>query len=214
MKSIRFLSLALLAALPSVAEDKTAKELSPAFTIPSPAIEPVPLLAPGTLDHKFQRYLSETYGPGRQISTLARSAFSQAIGGSADWGTGAGAYRNRISSQMANHAARNTIRFGFDAALGTDSRYRKSEFNGFASRLGHALLSSVTTNRDGGGRMIGIPQIAGAYGSAFASNLWYPNTRNSTGDALIRGTSALGFSAGKNVFREFWPDIKQLFRGR
>jgi hypothetical protein len=70
------------------------------------------------------------------------------------------------------------------------------------------------THKDGGGRIIGVPQIAGAYGAAFASNLWYPQARAGTSDALMRGTSSLGFSAGKNVLKEFWPDIKKLFRGR
>lgn len=236
MKSITFIPLALIVALPSVAEERT-KELSD-FTLPAPTLNHVPLLttpAPGnqipahvfpnpffpadvlprpTAHDKFQRYLNDTYGPGRQINTIVFSAFDQAIDGSDDWGTGAGAYKNRITSQMAKYAVKNTIRFGFDAALRTDSRYRRSDSEAFLPRLGHALLSTVTTYKDGGGRTIGIPQIAGAYGSAFAANLWYPNSRNSTGDALMRGTTSLGFSAGKNVLKEFWPDIKKLFSGR
>jgi hypothetical protein len=236
MKSFTLISLALAGALPSIAQ--TTNEVPPAFTIPPPALESVPLLATSTaasyipsyvlpnpfpsaavtprvtLHDKFQRYYSDTYDPRQQMDFFLTSAFGLAVGGADDWGTGPGAYMNRFSSQVGLRAVRNTIRFGFDAALGTDSHYRRSESNGFLPRLGHAMLSTVTTYKDGGGRTIGIPQIAGAYGGAFISNAWYPHTRNSTGDALLRGTSSLGFTAAKNVFREFWPEIKKLLPGR
>lgn len=236
MQFITLTSLVLVGALPSMAQ--TTSEIPSAITIPPPVLARVPLLPtpsigpqipsrafpspfrpaavspPITLHDKFQRYYSDTFDPRHQIDSFLTSGFGLAVGGADDWGTGPGAYLSRFSSQMAQRAARNTIRFGFDAALGSDSRYRQSESKGFTARLGHALLSTVTTYKDGGGRTIGIPQLAGAYGGAFAANLWYPDNRNSTRDALMRGSVSLGFSAGKNVLKEFWPEIKSLFRSR
>jgi hypothetical protein len=99
-----------------------------------------------------------------------------------------------------------------DSALGLDSRYRRSQAERFWPRLGHALFSTVAASKGEGGYALGVPTLAGTYGAAFAANLWYPHSKNSPQDALVRGTVSLGCTAGKNVLKEFWPDLKRLFK--
>ena len=56
--------------------------------------------------------------------------------------------------------------------------------------------------------MPAFSRFAGVYGAAFIANSWYPQSRANTGHALLRGSTALAAAYAWNVFREFWPDIK------
>jgi len=183
--------------------------LNPA--VPRPAPMPLPARPYLTTEEKLQQYLRDTFGPNAHLSSTLNGAFSQFMDGSGDWGSGAQGYSSRIGSKIGTRVVRNSMRVGLDIGLGMNSRYRRSESDKFWPRLGHALVSTVVAHKDDGSRTFAAPQVISTYGSAFVTNTWYPAGNNSAGDALMRGTTCLGWTAGKNVLREFWPDIKKLF---
>ncbi len=177
---------------------------SPTKTSPFRDILPAYLLR----DEKVAEY-KKSLSPEALLQCALQSALRQSLDFSGRWGDGPEAYGARMGSGIARSFVKNSIRMGLDTAMGLDSRYRPSPTSGFWNRLEHSLASTVLAYKDSGGRTLGIPTLASAYGSAFAANAWYPRMANSPQDALMRGTTSLGWTAGKNVFREFWPDIKR-----
>jgi hypothetical protein len=60
--------------------------------------------------------------------------------------------------------------------------------------------------------MPAISRLAGVYGAAFVANAWEPPSENGATDALKRGSTALLSSVGWHVLKEFWPDVRRVFR--
>lgn len=193
-------------AVPACAQEAPASQTATTSTVP-PGV-PAYLLR----EDKIQSYVQKTLSKEALLGTAAKGALSQALDFSDDWGDGPEAYAARMASSVGRTLVRNSIRMGLDTAMGLDSRYRPSPAKGFWNRLGHSLASTVLAYRDEGGRTLAVPALTGTYGSAFAANLWYPAGRNSPQDALLRGTKSLGWTAGKNVLNEFWPDIKRALK--
>jgi hypothetical protein len=51
--------------------------------------------------------------------------------------------------------------------------------------------------------------IASAFGAAYISRQWLPDSYHNWSDYLSSFVMSLGFDAAKNIFYEFWPDIKR-----
>jgi hypothetical protein len=66
-----------------------------------------------------------------------------------------------------------------------------------------------------GGTTFAASRIAGAAGSAFAANAWYPDRLSTTRAAAERSGWSIVSDVGTNAFHEFWPDVKRkLFNRR
>jgi hypothetical protein len=194
----------LLAAAAAPGQDSgpTAKTL-----IPSPAPAPA---ANGNVDY----YLKHTYGPKAFVKAGGSAAWSQWRDTPVEWGQGGDGYGRRLASSHGRRVIKNTIDLGVANLRGEVLRYSRCQCDGFWARTRHALkYTFLRQASSGGGTTLAFGRIAGSYGSGMASLLWYPDSRNNLGDGFRRGTTCLGFDVSKNVFREFWPDIKKkLFR--
>ena len=126
-----------------------------------------------------------------------------------EWGQGGTAYSKRIVSTAAWAGIHGVLALGLDSTLHQDPRYYPSEDAGFLRRVGHALRGTILTRKDAGGETLSTWRIGSAYGSAFLSNLWYPDRLNTARLGFIQGTLALGFDLAGNLGSEFWPDIKR-----
>ena len=102
------------------------------------------------------------------------------------------------------------VRHGLAAAmhLGTDTRYHLCECRGFGPRVAHALVETFTDPRDGGGRALAVPRLAGHYAENLTGLAWN-HDRSVT--SVFTGTSlSLGVQALLNIGRELTrinPDI-------
>jgi hypothetical protein len=143
--------------------------------------------------------------------TLASSAFGAGIDQwrrvPHQWGEGSEAYAQRFASSEGFTAAHNAVALGFDLAFHLDPRYRRMPEGGFKSRLWNAVSQSFIANKDSGGKTVNVSEIFGNFGAGFISNSWQPEGYRDNGDALVRGALGLAFHTGKNVAREFLPDI-------
>jgi hypothetical protein len=63
--------------------------------------------------------------------------------------------------------------------------------------------------KDGGGIRPGYSRFIGAFGSAYISRQWYPESYHTPEDYLSSGAVSIGFDIAGNVFREFWLDLKK-----
>jgi hypothetical protein len=188
-----------------------------------------PLAAPGTwkisplatakytrlsLKDKFYLFNYRTIEP----TAFGKSAFTAGIAQLRDspeeWGQGVEGFGRRYGHRLLNRGVENIIGFGVAAALHQDGRFFRLGEGSFGRRLRHAVSQVFVTHTDTGGRTFSAWRFAGNYGAQFVSNAWRPESERGVGDTMLRGTiSTIGFDAGSNAFKEFWPDIKRrIFR--
>jgi len=148
--------------------------------------------------------------------TLASSAASAGIDQwrrvPHNWDEGAKGYAIRFASAEGFTAAHNATALVFDEALHLDPRYRRLPEGGAGARIWNAVSQSFLAYKDSGGRTINISEIGGNFAAGFVAGTWQPPGYRSAYDSVERGTLGLLFHTGKNVVREFLPDI--LHRGK
>lgn len=166
---------------------------------------------PDPLDWKDKlRYHAEkTYDPLAIVGLAAYAGLLQETDAPREWGGGAGAYGNRFASAAAASGIHSTLAFGLDSTLRQDPRYFRSLSTKFWRRTGHALRGTILTRTDGGGETFSTWRFGSAYGTAFLSNLWYPDRLDNARLGFEQGSLRLGFDLVSNLGSEFWPDIKR-----
>lgn len=148
------------------------------------------------------------------MGAAASAAWGQWRNSPPEWGRGSDGFGRRLSSGYGRRVIKNTVDFGVSSWRGETMSYvRCTGCTGAWSRVRYAVRSTFVRPREGGGSTFAAGRLMGAYASGFAPMLWYPDSRDGAGHAVLRGTTCLGLDLGKNVLREFWPDIKRkLFR--
>lgn len=163
---------------------------------------------------RFDIYGHSILNPDSLVGPAMGAAINQARNEPPEWGQGADAFGKRFASGYGQLLINRTIRFGVAALDHEDPRFRRSEETGFWRRFKSAALQTVVVRTDSGRQIPAFSRFAGAYGAAFIANEWYPPNRSTPGHALKMGSIALSTTTGWNVFREFWPDIKQRLHKR
>jgi hypothetical protein len=94
-----------------------------------------------------------------------------------------------------------------------DPRYYTLGKNGFFKRVSYAVSRSVITRNDRGIDEFNISEIGGNASEAALSNLYYPASERGFGKSAKNFATQMIITAGANVLKEFWPDIrKSVFR--
>jgi len=161
-----------------------------------------------TLGERFLIYRHSVFNPDSIMAPAFGAAVAQAHNEPPEWGQGATGYGTRLVSGYGRMVINRTIRFGIAALDHEDPRFTYSNEAGFWRRFRYASVRYVMARTDSGGQMPAFSRFAGVYGAAFIANSWYPESRANTGHALMRGSTALAAGYAWDVFREFWPDIK------
>lgn len=165
--------------------------------------------SPLGLKEKFYLFNYRTIEP----TSFGKSAFTAGIAhlqnSPEEWGQGWDALGHRYGHRLLNRGVENMIGFGVAAALHQDGRFYRRGEGAIGGRLGHALKQCFITRTDSGGRSFSVWRFAGNYGSQFVSNTWRPERQRGVGTTMLRGTISIGFDAGSNTFKEFWPDIRR-----
>ncbi len=170
--------------------------------------------SPLSVKDKFEQYASHAYNPLTVPAAALMAGVDQWRDRPEGWGQGASGWGQRGVSRYGRFIIKDTIRFGADVSLGLDSHYRASDSRRVGGRIRHALAQTVIAYDGSGRATLGLPRILGAYGSGFLSNTWYPDGERSAVHALRRGSYSLLFDLPRNVFYEFWPDLKRWLRRR
>ena len=94
-----------------------------------------------------------------------------------------------------------------------DPRYYTLGKNGFFRRAAYAISRTVITKNDRGTNEFNVSEIGGNASEAALSNLYYPAAERGFGKSAKNFATQTVITAGANVLKEFWPDIrKNLFR--
>lgn len=192
----------------------SAAALVPAQDI-APAVEAIAAATqPGrpTLDGKqrMQDYLKSLLRPSAVASNVLIAGIEEARNFPHEWRRTGTGFEERLGSQYAQYFLDNTIELGFASLHHEDNRYVRLGDGGFFKRFGNVLKSTVVVPSTNGGQTVALGQIAGAYGSwAIASQTWEPPSEQKGSRILLWGSVNLAAKGGRNLIREFAPDLKK-----
>jgi len=193
----------LLAQSPAAPAENTAPA-AVGGSVASPAADPWTPLTPM---QKVNRRALRLIEPVTLASSAASAGIDQWRRVPHNWDEGGEGYAIRFASAEGYTAAHNTIALIFDESLHLDPRYRRLPEGGVKARIWNAVSQSFLAYKDSGGRTINVSELGGTFGAAFIQGTWMPPGYRSANDSVERGAFGLLFHTGKNVVREFLPDI-------
>ena len=166
-----------------------------------------------TTREKFSVFGRRMISPTGFAKSAFTASINQAQNSPEEWGQGVEGFAKRYGHKITNRAVENGIGFLVSVPLRQDPRYFYSNETGLWRRARHALMHTVLTPTDSGGRTFAAWRFAGNYGAQVVSNAWRPERYRTVSDTLLRGTISIGYDAASNFFKEIWPDIKRtVFR--
>ncbi len=178
----------------------------PALIGPASQVSPLP---PLTMGKRVKIYAWEACGPQTFAGVALSAAFDQWRNEPPEWRQGGEGFGRRYGSWFGRNAIKETIQFGVAAVDGEDTRYRPSRRKDLLGRSYDAAVQTMFPYTTRGGRTLAVSRLAGAFGSGFISDAWYPDSRTNPGDAAARGATLLSGDVLNNLLYEFWPDIKK-----
>ncbi len=99
---------------------------------------------------------------------------------------------------------------GISSLLNEDNRFTRIGDGNVFKRFGSVVKSTVVASSTRGGQTLALGQIAGVYGSwAIASQVWKPASEQRGSHILLWGSVNLAAKGGRNLIREFGPDLRQ-----
>lgn len=153
---------------------------------------------------RFRKFAKSFINPFTYIGAGIGAGISTASNNPEEWGKKSKGFARRFGSNVARGAIERTITYSLDEAFRLDSNYYRSNSKKFSSRLGNALVSTVTARTPSGKRTLGVPFLVGNYTAhVIAVEAWFPKRFNYQ-DGLRNGTISIATRAGLNIFREFF----------
>jgi hypothetical protein len=143
------------------------------------------------------------------------AGISQAEDDPPTWGNGTTGYEKRYFAALADQTVSNMMsEAAFPIVLHQDPRFLRLGRGGFFHRLGYAASRILVTRGDDGSAQFNFSEVGGNAVMAIGSDLYYPPQSRSYGDTAAKWGIQLGMDMIGNVFKEFWPDIKQKLTGK
>lgn len=205
----RILRVELVVLSLAAAASLFGQDLAPAVEAVATVNKPQPRPALDGKD-RFQEYLKSLVRPSAVFSNVLIAGVEEARNFPHEWHRTEGGFARRLGSQYAQYVLDNTIELGFSALHHEDNRYLRIGDGNFFKRFGNVVKSTVVVSNTHGGQTLAIGQIAGAYGSwAIASQVWEPPSEQRGSRILLWGSVNLAVKGGRNLIREFGPDLRK-----
>ncbi len=146
-------------------------------------------------------------------SAAAEATWAQMWAQWPEYGGGMEGWGKRFGATLADTESRRFIQtFLLSTVLHQDPRYFHSQKKGFFPRGWYAATRVLVTRDDDGDETFNTSEFLGALFTSSLQNAYYPRHERSLGDTMNRFAGALGSDATSNILREFWPDIRRIFR--
>jgi hypothetical protein len=145
-------------------------------------------------------------------ATLPGALVQQAHDWPREWGGKRTGFEKRAGSLYGQFALGMLIEDGVRAVHPEDTRYLRLGKGNFFRRTVHVITGTVVARRPDGGRTFAFSLPANAYGSWAIATLWSPREYRNAGSILEWGTAGMGATGASNLIKEYWPDIKSIFR--
>lgn len=168
-----------------------------------------PLSAKG----KFDIFLRTTYAPSTFVSGAFSATLAQAEGQWPGYGGGMPGWGKRFGASLADTEARRFIQgFVLSSVLRQDPRYFPCPKKGFFVRGWYAVTRVLITRGDDGNDEFNSSEFLGVLFASSLQNSYYPDRDRGFGKTMSRVGGALSSDATSNLLKEFWPDIRRIFR--
>jgi hypothetical protein len=145
-------------------------------------------------------------------STLPAAALEQIHDWPDEWGRHGSGFAKRVGSLYAQFVIGVAIEDSVKALDHENTHFTRLGQGNFFRRTAHVVTSTVLAHKPDGSRMFAWSLPANAYGSWAIATLWSPREYRNAASIAEWGTAGMGATAGLNLFREFWPDLKSVFR--
>ena len=166
-----------------------------------------------TKHQKFQHWLTRTYSPYTFAGVTFDATWAQMWGDWPQYGGGMQGWGKRFGATLADTETRTFFgQFLFPVMFKEDPRYFPSQKKGLIPRAWYAGTRVLVTRRDGDGNTFNKSEFAAVLSTAALQNAYYPERDKGFTETMQRFVGGVGSDATSNVLREFWPDIKKIFR--
>lgn len=169
----------------------------------------------GPLDtkQKLELFAGKSVAPSRFLSSAAGAGIRQALDSLPEFGQGMSGYGKRLGSSMATGASSEFFgTFLFASLMHRDPRYFVSLRGSPWRRIGYGVSRLVVTRTDGGTEGANWPGILGPLFAESLANSYLPVKEQTAGRTFSRYGIRLGFTAGSNIVKEYWPTIFRSLR--
>jgi hypothetical protein len=164
---------------------------------------------PMTNHEKFRYYLKTTYGPQSIGYSLANAGINKARNTVPEWGDGAECYGRQLASSFGQKAIERSFNLGLKTMFHEDLRYIHAGKSGVWNRSFYAASQVLIAHKDSGGTRPNYTWLAGTFGGEYVSRQWRPERYHNWSDYMSSFAVSLSLDAAKNLFNEFWPDVKR-----
>jgi len=171
--------------------------------------------SPGPLDarQKLELFAGKSVAPSRLLASGISAGISQARDSLAGYGQGMSGYGNRIGSSMASGVSTEFFStFLFASLFRRDPRYFVNLHGGPWGRIGYGVSRLVITRTDAGTESANWPGMIGPLFAESLANSYLPVKEQTAGRTFRRYGVRLGFTAGTNILKEYWPTIFRNLR--
>ncbi len=163
---------------------------------------------------KFQAFTRQLYSPYTFVSAGMNATYAQMTGDPYEYGGGMEGWGKRFGASLAGtESSRFFSKYLFPVVFHQDPRYFPAKPNTpFVRRGWYAVTRVLITRGDSGRSQFNYSEVLGDLFTVSLGNAYYPERERGLGDTFSRFGGTLLSNAGSNLTREFWPDIKRLFR--
>lgn len=182
-----------------------AQEISPSDAQPAPA-------QPYRNPHRLMDSVKRLFSVEAVTSTLPGAALEQLHDWPGEWGTHPVGFAKRVGSLYGQFVIGVAIEDSIKALDHEDTHYTRMGQGNVFRRTAHVITGTVLAHKPDGSRMPAWSLAANSYGSWAIATLWSPREYRNGRSIAEWGTAGIGVTAGLNFLREYWPDVKALFR--
>jgi hypothetical protein len=183
---------------------------------PSDPVLPPPVVTPVTpvssTDPAFSGFFKDLISPRALLATAPGTLLDQIHEFPKEWGTGVRGAEKRAASLYGQFLIGDIIERSVKAIDKENTRYRRLGHGSFFLRFEHAVAFTVVARKPDGGFQPAYSTLANDYGSWAIATLWSPRSLRGPESIVEWGTGNVGVRAGGNFLREFWPDVKSVFK--
>jgi hypothetical protein len=186
---------------------------SPSAAMEKAEVPAAPSYTPLTAGQKFETFAHRIYSPYTFASAGMNGTWAQIVGDWPGYGGGVAGWGKRVGASYADGQASGFFRvFLLPTLLHQDPRYFPSKKRGIVPRFWYAGTRVLITRQDSGSDGFNYSQVLGTLFTTSVGNAYYPERDRGFGITMSRTFGSLVSEAGSNVLREFWPDIKGVFK--
>jgi hypothetical protein len=175
-------------------------------------VAPVTPAASTTPDPPDRGFWWDLISPRALLATAPGTLLDQIHEFPKQWGTGVRGAEKRAASLYGQFVVGDLIERGVKSIDKENTRYRRLGAGNFFTRTGHAIAFTVTARKPDGSFTPAYSTLANDYGSWAIATLWSPRSLRNPESIFEWGTGNVGVRAGGNFLREFWPDVKRIFK--